>query len=76
MFDRAIADVSKVKCGGKPIAGPGYRSGATVMADIEQYSEIMQKENFGPVLPVMKFETFCEALSLANDFEFFWPCHF
>ena len=70
MVDRAIAAGGKVLCGGKPIEGPGYRFEATVMVDVEQSSEIMQKEIFGPVLPVMKFETFDEALSLANDCEF------
>ena len=30
----------------------------------------MQKEIFGPVLPVAKFETFDEALELANDSDY------
>lgn len=70
MVERAVADGAKVLCGGKAIEGPGYRYEATVLVDAEQSSEIMQKEVFGPVLPVAKFETFDEALELANDCEY------
>ena len=32
--------------------------------------EIIQEEIFGPVLPIMTFETLDEAIALANDSEF------
>jgi lactaldehyde dehydrogenase/glycolaldehyde dehydrogenase len=70
MVERAKEAGAKVLCGGHAIEGPGYRYAATILVDVEQSSEIMQKEVFGPVLPVMSFETFDEALALANDSEF------
>ena len=47
-----------------------YHYAPTILADVRQNSEIMQKEIFGPVLPVAKFETFDEALQLANDSDY------
>lgn len=70
MVDRAKESGAKVLCGGEPLAGPGYRYPPTVLVNVDQKSEIVQKETFGPVLPVMKFETFEEALELANDCEY------
>lgn len=70
MLDRAVADGATVLCGGNKVEGPGYFFEPTVLADVKQDSEIVQKEVFGPVLPVMKFETFDEVLDLANDCEY------
>jgi lactaldehyde dehydrogenase/glycolaldehyde dehydrogenase len=38
--------------------------------NVQQHFEIIQKETFGPVLPVMKVKDFDEALALANDCEY------
>jgi lactaldehyde dehydrogenase/glycolaldehyde dehydrogenase len=70
MVERAKAAGAKVLCGGHAIDGPGYRYAATVLVDVDQSSEIVQKEVFGPVLPVIAFDTFDDALALANDCEF------
>lgn len=70
MVDRAVAAGAKVRCGGKAMGGAGYRYEPTVLTDVEQSSEIVQKEVFGPVLPVLAFDTFDEALALANDCEY------
>jgi len=42
----------------------------TVLADVDQQMRIMQEETFGPVLPVMPFDSEEEALRLANDSQF------
>uniref|UniRef100_A0A7R9VM33 Succinate-semialdehyde dehydrogenase, mitochondrial n=1 Tax=Pseudictyota dubia TaxID=2749911 RepID=A0A7R9VM33_9STRA len=71
MVERAVEAGAKVLCGGKFMDdGPGYCYEPTIIAGAAQDSEIMQKEVFGPVLPVAKFETFDEALALANDCEY------
>jgi lactaldehyde dehydrogenase/glycolaldehyde dehydrogenase len=48
----------------------GYFYQPTLLTNIKQDMQIMQEEVFGPVLPVMKFSTLDEAISLANDSEF------
>jgi succinate-semialdehyde dehydrogenase/glutarate-semialdehyde dehydrogenase len=42
----------------------------TVLADITHEMRIMREETFGPVLPIMLFDTDDEAVRLANDSEY------
>src|SRR5579872_4208143 len=42
----------------------------TVLADVNHQMRIMRDETFGPVLPVMPFDSDDEAVCLANDSEF------
>jgi len=42
----------------------------TVLADVTHEMRIMREETFGPVLPIMAFDTNDEAVSLANDSEY------
>lgn len=42
----------------------------TVLADVNHEMQIMREETFGPVLPVMPFDSDDESVSLANDSEF------
>jgi acyl-CoA reductase-like NAD-dependent aldehyde dehydrogenase len=42
----------------------------TVLADVTHEMRIMREETFGPVLPVMAFDSDEEAVRLANDSEF------
>ena len=48
----------------------GYFYEPTVLTNVSQQSEIIQEEVFGPVLPVMKFDTLDEAIALSNDCQF------
>jgi len=42
----------------------------TVLADVTHEMRIMREETFGPVLPIMPFDTENEAIRLANDSEY------
>jgi acyl-CoA reductase-like NAD-dependent aldehyde dehydrogenase len=42
----------------------------TVLADVTHEMRVMREETFGPVLPVMAFDTDDEAVHLANDSEY------
>jgi len=42
----------------------------TVLADVTHGMRIMREETFGPVLPIMAFDTDEEAIRLANDSEY------
>lgn len=69
MVSKARSDGAKIVLGGKRHAkfSKGYYYEPTVIVDVDQHFEIMQKEIFGPVLPVMKVKDFDEAIVLAND---------
>jgi succinate-semialdehyde dehydrogenase/glutarate-semialdehyde dehydrogenase len=69
--DDAIARGARILCGGKrlPELGPNFYA-PTVLADVTHDMRIMREETFGPVLPVMAFDSEEEAIRLANDSEF------
>jgi lactaldehyde dehydrogenase/glycolaldehyde dehydrogenase len=71
MVQRAVANGAQIATGGKPSEiGGGSFFEPTVLLNVEQKSEIMQHEVFGPVLPVNVFHDFDEAVAKANDSEF------
>ena len=72
MVEQAQAEGAKLLSGGKrnKSFSKGYYYEPTVIVDVNQHFEIMQKEVFGPVLPVMKVKDYDEALQLANDSEY------
>jgi acyl-CoA reductase-like NAD-dependent aldehyde dehydrogenase len=49
--------------------GPNFYA-PTVLADVNHEMRIMREETFGPVLPVMAFDSDAEAVRLANDSEY------
>jgi acyl-CoA reductase-like NAD-dependent aldehyde dehydrogenase len=63
----ALAAGAKLVAGGKRRAGPGRFYEPTVLTDCRQDMDVMRKEVFGPVLPIMKVGSEEEALRLAND---------
>lgn len=56
--------------GGDAIEGPGYFIPVTIIDNPPEDSRIVQEEQFGPVLPLLKFDTVEEALTRANASEY------
>lgn len=52
-----------------PELGPNFYA-PTVLTGVTHEMRIMREETFGPVLPIMAFDTEDEAIRLANDSEF------
>src|ERR1019366_2220971 len=48
----------------------GYYYQPTVLADCRQDMEIVRKEIFGPVIPVVKFDDLDQAIDFANDSDY------
>lgn len=67
--EEAVAKGAKIVAQSRPTGdcSKGFFFPATVLTDVDHSMTIMREENFGPVLPVMSFETEDEAVSLAND---------
>jgi acyl-CoA reductase-like NAD-dependent aldehyde dehydrogenase len=63
----AVASGAKVAVGGKRGAGPGQFFEPTVLTGCRQDMDVMRKEIFGPVLPIMRVADEDEAVALAND---------
>ncbi len=62
---------ARVLCGGSrlPDVGPNFYA-PTVLVDVNHEMRIMREETFGPVLPIMPFDSDDEAVRLANDSDF------
>jgi betaine-aldehyde dehydrogenase len=69
---QALASGARLLAGGR--RPPGLRRGyfyePTVLVDVDHGMRIMKEETFGPVLPLMPYRDFDQALRLANDSPF------
>jgi succinate-semialdehyde dehydrogenase / glutarate-semialdehyde dehydrogenase len=65
-----VAVGAKVLTGGEPTPGPGYFYPPTVLASVPKDAPVLREEIFGPVAPVVPFDTEEEAVRLANQTEF------
>jgi succinate-semialdehyde dehydrogenase/glutarate-semialdehyde dehydrogenase len=70
LVDDAVGRGARVLVGGGPGEGEGHFYQPTVLADVPFAAELSNTEIFGPVAPVLTFETEEEALRVANDTEF------
>ena len=70
-LDDARAKGARVLCGGEiENLGGGLYLRPTVVVDVDHSMTLMTEETFGPVLPVMPFDTPEQGIALANDSEF------
>ncbi len=65
--DRARGYGASIVTGGEAIDRPGFYYKPTVVTDIDQKSEIVQQEVFGPVVTVQRFTDEDQAVAWAND---------
>lgn len=70
MVIEAETDGARVLTGGRRLPGDGYFMPPTVLVDVPNSSRVVREEIFGPVAPVLTFDTDDEAVALANDTEF------
>jgi betaine-aldehyde dehydrogenase len=77
--ERVEGFISRAKAGGANILTGGGRPGSlssgyyvepTVITDVDQRSDIVQNEVFGPVLTVSTFKSEDEAIRLGNDVQY------
>jgi 1-pyrroline dehydrogenase len=68
--DRAVEGGARVVTGGEPGDGPGFYYRPSVVVDVAQDSEIAQREVFGPVVTVQRFDEEAAAIAWANDVDY------
>ena len=69
LVDSSIKAGAKVLTGGKTPDGPGAFYPATVL-EVDKQAEILNHEVFGPVAPIVVFDTDAEGIKLANSTDF------
>ncbi len=73
-YDRVVGLLEETKrsgarilAGGDVPATDGYFIPPTIVADIDEHSRLVREEQFGPIVPVLKFTDEEDALRRAND---------
>ncbi len=66
----AVGDGARIAVGGDIPDGPGFFYPPTVLVDVPAGAAILREEIFGPVAPLVVFDTEQEAVALANDTEY------
>lgn len=70
LVDDAVSGGARVLIGGKAPSGPGWYYPATILADVPPTARILREEVFGPVAPIVAFDTEDEGVAAANDTEY------
>lgn len=57
----------RILLGGDPKGGPGYFYPVTLVADVDHGCKLVDQEQFGPALPIIRYRDLDEAIAKAND---------
>lgn len=60
----------KIIAGGNPVNRPGYFIRPTIVRDIPDDARLVREEQFGPVLPVLRYSDVDDAIARANDSDY------
>ena len=60
----------KIIAGGTPHTGKGFFVRPTIVRDIPEDSRLVQEEQFGPVLPVLRYSDLNDAIARTNSTEY------
>lgn len=66
LVDDARANGARILCGGEVLEGNGYFYPPTIVADISDGTRLVDEEQFGPALPVIRYSDVDEVLTRAN----------
>ena len=58
---------AKILTGGTVPEGPGYFLQPTLVTEIDESSRLVREEQFGPVVPILKYSELEDAIERAND---------
>jgi len=70
LVDDAVEKGATVAVGGQAPGGPGNFYPATVLVDVPAGARILKEEVFGPVAPIVGFDTEEQGIAAANDTEY------
>jgi len=70
LVDDAVEKGATVALGGQAPGGPGNFFPATVLTDVPPNARILKEEVFGPVAPIVGFDTEEQGIAAANDTEY------
>lgn len=66
LVESAKAQGGIIVCGGAPKGGPGYFYPLTIVTGLKDGDRLVDEEQFGPVLPIIKYSKVEDAIASAN----------
>jgi len=66
LVESAKVDGATIVCGGVAPDGPGYFYPLTLITDVTDGSKVVDEEQFGPVLPIIRYQDTDDAIRRAN----------
>ncbi|WP_040281176.1 aldehyde dehydrogenase family protein [Psychroserpens damuponensis] len=69
LVEDAKANNARIVCGGNAKEGKGFFYPITIIADVKDGTRIVDEEQFGPVLPIIKYSNIEDAIKSANRLE-------
>jgi acyl-CoA reductase-like NAD-dependent aldehyde dehydrogenase len=75
-YDKVVAILDdaraqgKIIAGGEPHQGPGYFIQPTIVSGLPDSARLVCEEQFGPVMPVLKYSSLDEVIARANASEY------
>ncbi|MBB4063072.1 aldehyde dehydrogenase family protein [Gellertiella hungarica] len=70
LVEDAKARGARILIGGEPQEGPGYFYPVTLVADVDHGVRLVDEEQFGPVLPIIRYSDVDEVIQRANSSPF------
>lgn len=67
LTEDALANGARLLVGGKARDGKGYFFPPTIIGDIADGSRLVDEEQFGPVLPVIRYANIDDVIAIANN---------
>ncbi len=69
LVEDAKENGAKILHGGEALKQKGFYYPPTIIADVDNSFRVVSEEQFGPILPVIKYQHIEEAIEMANDSE-------
>jgi acyl-CoA reductase-like NAD-dependent aldehyde dehydrogenase len=69
-LEDALSKGAQIECGGSPLREGTLYFAPTVLTSVHHFMRVMREESFGPLLPIMPFDSENEAIELANDSDY------
>lgn len=66
LVESARREGGRIECGGTVSASPGYFYPVTLVTGLKDGARLVDEEQFGPVLPIIKYRELDEAIASAN----------
>ena len=70
LVDDAKKQGGRILTGGKPLRTKGYYYPVTIVADVTDGMRIVDQEQFGPTLPIIRYKSVDDAVERANGLEY------